>query len=92
MKKITRTINIGEARRQLSKLIDRVSKGEPFIITKAGKPQVKVTAIDAPMPMQVRRLGFMAGQIAVPEDFDVMGKSEIQRLFGDRDQRNLRRS
>jgi antitoxin (DNA-binding transcriptional repressor) of toxin-antitoxin stability system len=50
-------------------------------ISKAGKPLVKVTAIDAPTPTQVRRLGFMAGRITVPEDFDVMGRSDIERVF-----------
>jgi prevent-host-death family protein len=81
MKKKTRTVSISEARAQLSKLIDQASKGEPFIISKAGKPVAKVTAVDDPVPMPVRRLGFMAGQITVPEDFDVMGRSEIERVF-----------
>jgi prevent-host-death family protein len=81
MKKKTRTVSISEARAQLSKLIDQASKGEPFIISKAGKPLVKVTAIDAPTPTQVQRLGFMAAQITVPEDFDVMGRSDIERVF-----------
>jgi hypothetical protein len=31
---------------------------------------------------QVRRLGFMKGRILVPDDFDRMGKTEIERLFG----------
>jgi prevent-host-death family protein len=92
MKKITRTVNINEARRQLSKLIDQASKGEPFIITKAGKPLVKVAAIDAPVPVLVRRLGFMAAQIAVPEDFDRLGGSKIERVFEGRDRSNRRRS
>ena len=74
-------VNIHEAKTQLSKLVDRASKGEPFIIAKAGKPLVKVIAIDAPAPAKVRRLGFMLGQIAVPEDFDTMGKSEIEQIF-----------
>jgi hypothetical protein len=30
---------------------------------------------------QVRRLGFMDGQLAVPEDFDRMGSAGIERLF-----------
>lgn len=81
MKKITRTVNISDAKRYLSKLIDQASKGEPFIISKAGKPCVKVTAVDSPSAAQVRRLGFMAGQIVVPEDFDTMGRSQIQRVF-----------
>jgi prevent-host-death family protein len=77
-----KTVNIHEAKTQLSKLIEQASKGEPFIIAKAGKPVVKVTALSAPTGAQVRRLGFMAGQISVPEDFDQMGKEEIERIFG----------
>ena len=74
-------VNIHEAKTHLSRLVDRASKGEPFIIAKAGKPMVKVTAIDAPPPARVRRIGFLAGQIEVPEDFDEMGRSEIERSF-----------
>src|SRR5258706_9636534 len=77
-----KTVNIHEAKTQLSKLIDEASKGEAFIIAKAGKPVVKVTAMTAPTGAQVRRLGFMAGQISVPDDFDQMGKEEIERIFG----------
>lgn len=81
MKKIMQTVNIHEAKTQLSKLVDQASKGEPFIIAKAGKPLVKVTAVDAPGPAQVRRLGFMMGQIEIPDDFDMMGSSEIKQIF-----------
>ena len=76
------TINIHEAKTQLSRLVDHASKGEPFIIAKAGKPLVKVTALDTPLGGQVRRLGFMAGQISVPDDFNRMGSREIEQLFG----------
>jgi prevent-host-death family protein len=77
-----KTVNIHEAKTQLSKLIEEASKGKPFVIAKAGKPVVKVTALSAPTSAQVRRLGFMAGQISVPDDFDRMGKEEIKRIFG----------
>ncbi len=77
------TVNIHEAKTQLSKLIDQAVKGEPFIIAKAGEPLVKVTRLDAPAAGQARRLGFLAGQIAVPDDFDRMGGPEIEALFGD---------
>ncbi len=76
------TVNIHEAKTQLSRLIEQAVKGDSFIIAKAGKPLVKVTRLDAPSPGQVRRLGFMAGQIRVPDDFDRMGSGEIERLFG----------
>jgi len=83
MKKTVQILEIHEARRQLSKLVDQAAKGEPFIIAKAGKPLVKVAAIDAPTSTRVRRLGFMAGQITVPDDFDNMGRLEIERVFGE---------
>jgi prevent-host-death family protein len=74
------TVNIHEAKTQLSKLIDQAVKGEAFVIAKAGKPLVKVAAIDAPQTPQ--RLGFLAGEISVPDDFDRMGEAEIAALFG----------
>jgi prevent-host-death family protein len=76
------TVNIHEAKTQLSRLIEQAVKGDSFIIAKAGKPLVKVTRLDAPSAGQVRRLGFMAGQISVPDDFDRMGSGEIESLFG----------
>ena len=78
-----KTVNIHQAKTQLSKLIERASKGESFIIAKAGKPVVRVTALSAPTAAQVRRMGFMAGQISVPDDFDRMGQEEIERIFGE---------
>ncbi len=77
-----KTVNIHEAKTHLSKLVEEASKGEGFVIAKAGKPVVKVIALSAPTGRQVRRLGFMAGQISVPDDFDRMGKDEIEGLFG----------
>jgi len=74
-------INIHEAKTHLSKLVDRAAKGEPFVIAKAGKPLVKVTCLDAPVSGKVRRLGFMAGQIVVPDDFNTMAGDEIEHLF-----------
>ena len=77
-----KTVNIHEAKTHLSKLIEEAAKGEPFVIAKAGKPVVKVTELSAPTGGQVRRLGFLRGQISVPDDFDRMGGEEIERLFG----------
>jgi prevent-host-death family protein len=81
MKKTIQTVNMHEAKTQLSKLVDKASKGEPFIIAKAGKPLVKVIPVDAPVPKKVQRLGFMSGQIAIPDDFDAMGSAEIAKIF-----------
>lgn len=77
------TINIHEAKTNLSRLLKQVQEGNPFIIAKAGKPIARVTSIDAPEPKQAKRVGFLAGQIEVPPDFDRMGEEEIQDLFGE---------
>jgi len=76
-----KTVNIHEAKTHLSKLIEEASKGKPFIIAKAGKPIVKVVPIDAPTGRQVRRIGFLKGQFLIPDDFDQMGRGEIEKLF-----------
>lgn len=74
------TVNIHEAKTQLSKLVDEAVKGKPFVIAKAGKPLVKVSALDA--PAAPKRIGFLEGEISVPDDFDSMGSAEIAALFG----------
>lgn len=76
-----RTVNIHEAKTQLSRLIEQALKGEDFIIAKANKPLVKVTRLDR-AEKKVRRLGFMINQIQVPDDFDQMANADIEHLFG----------
>lgn len=73
-------INIHEAKTHLSRLVDDAVHGESFIIAKAGTPLVKVVALDAPEEPQ--RIGFLDGEILVPDDFDTMGSDEIAALFG----------
>ena len=74
------TVNIHEAKTQLSRLVEQAAKGESFIIAKAGKPMVRVMPLNAPETGQMKRLGFMA--LTVPEDFDTLGGAEIEGLFG----------
>ena len=76
------TVNIHEAKTHLSRLIEKASSGESFIIAKAGKPLVKVVPLSAPDEAEVKRVGFLAGQIEVPDDFDTMGADEIDKMFG----------
>ena len=74
-----RTVNMHEAKTHLSRLVREAARGEPFVIARAGKPVVKVVAVDA----AERRLGFLAGQISVPEDFDRMDAAAIGAMFTD---------
>lgn len=77
-----RTVNMHEAKTHLSRLVERAVQGEPFVIARGGRPLVKVVPIDAPEPHQMRRTGFLAGRMTVPDDFDTMGASEVEQLFG----------
>ena len=79
-----RIINIHEAKTHLSRLVDEVEKGEPFIIAKAGKPKAKVVPVEMPQPRAKRRIGFMKGMYTLPENFEELDKQldiEIERLF-----------
>ena len=77
-----RVVNMHEAKTQLSKLVQAAVDGEPFIIARSGKPLVKVVSLEAPATAP-RRTGFLPG-IAVPLDFDRMGATEIEAIFGGR--------
>lgn len=79
------TVNIHEAKTHLSRLIERASKGESFIIAKAGKPMVRVVPIEPEVPYVPQRLGFMRGKMRIPDDFDTMYADEIARMFNGED-------
>lgn len=78
-----RTINIHQAKTHLSWLIQRAVAGEPFVIAKAGKPMVRVTAVGAPEESAIRRTGFLRGEISVPDDFDRMAPEPRDEALGD---------
>jgi prevent-host-death family protein len=74
-------VNIHEAKTHLSRLVDEAAKGNVFIIAKAGKPMVKVLPLSEGGMKGAEKLGFMAGEIAVPDDFDSLGATEMIQLF-----------
>ncbi len=77
-----RQLNMHEAKTHLSRLVEEAAAGEAFVICKAGRPMVLVTALDggaAAAPQ--RRLGLLQGQCQVPDDFDQLGAAEIADLF-----------
>lgn len=75
------TVNIHQAKTQLSKLVDMASKGEPFIIARAGKPLVKVTSLEAEAGKPPRRLDFLKGRSGVTVDHKAAFKDEIDAMF-----------
>ncbi len=75
------TFNIHQAKTHLSRLVEKAAKGEAFVIAKAGKPMVKVVPLEPAAPREVTPFGFLKGQFKIPDDFDRMHETEIQRMF-----------
>jgi len=78
-----KTVDIHEAKVHLAQLVESAAQGELFVIADAGKPLVQVTAVEpqATHISAAKRIGFLEGQFKIPEDFDEIGREEIQRLF-----------
>ena len=78
------TVNIHEAKTHLSRLVEEASQGKSFIIAKAGKPMVIVLPISEEDHNVKQKMGFMTGEISIPDDFDSMGENEILMRFEDK--------
>lgn len=77
--KNTVQVEIDDFEGQMRQLVGRAAQGETVIIAQAGKPLAKV--MRAETSKTSRRIGFMKGEISVPDDFDEMGKLETEDLF-----------
>ena len=76
-------LNISEAKSQLSSVIERVvTKGEEFLIGKAGKPVAKIIRYEP--ARKNKRLGLFAGQIKIPKDFDEWPE-DVAKILGIKD-------
>lgn len=75
------TFTIEEAKSQLAELVERAMNGEPLIIAEAGRPLVKIVPFEPQTTRSGVRLGFMAGEFTVPDDFNRMGAREIENMF-----------
>lgn len=74
-----RTVNIHDAKTRFSRLVDAVADGETIVIAKAGRPVAKLVRLGA--PESPRRLGFLAGQARIPDDFDTLAQDEVRAMF-----------
>jgi prevent-host-death family protein len=74
------TLNLYEAKTQLSKLVERAAAGEEIVIAKAGKPKARLVPVEDPPK---RELGFMEG-ISLPDSFffDPLPEEELKLWEG----------
>ena len=64
---VVMTMNLYEAKTQLSSLVDKAAAGEEIIIAKNGKPMAKLVAIKSVVK---RKPGRLKGKIWMSPDFD----------------------
>ncbi len=65
-----RTVKVHEAKTQFSKLLAEVEQGEEIIVQRGDVPIAKLVPIPA---LPERKLGALAGQIWIADDFDDLG-------------------
>ncbi|UCC52733.1 MAG: type II toxin-antitoxin system prevent-host-death family antitoxin [Anaerolineaceae bacterium] len=75
-----RITNISEAKASLSKLVEKVLKGDEVIIGKAGKPVAKLVPYDLETSPRKLGVGHWHGKIWMADDFDELPE-EIEQLF-----------
>jgi prevent-host-death family protein len=65
-------VNIHEAKTHLSKLLERVAKGDQIVIGKAGKPVARLVPYES--AQRARRPGAWKGKVVIARDFDRLPK------------------
>lgn len=73
------TLTLSDAKARLSEIVERAVNGDEFVVTRMGKPVVRITRISKSAP--TRKLGDLAGQIRMSQDFDEW-PADLQSVLG----------
>lgn len=79
MSHAVQTVNIHQAKTQLSRLVDEVVEGKVVLIAKAGKPMAKLVPLRS--EKRRRKPGFLKGKLSIAADFDAPLPADIQKGF-----------
>jgi prevent-host-death family protein len=74
------TVNIYEAKTQLSKLVDMAASGSDVVIARNGKPVARLTTLEEPKKRKYK-LGLLEGKGWIADDFDAPLPDDLQALF-----------
>ena len=77
-----KTINVHQAKTQLSRLLEEVAAGQEVIIAKAGKPVARLVSLRA--ASKKRQLGILKGKLTVSPDFDAPLPDAVLEAFVER--------
>jgi prevent-host-death family protein len=73
------TVNIYDAKTHLSHLVDKAASGEDVVVSRNGKPLVRITRLE-PHKRPVK-FGLLKGKLTVPADFDAPLPDEVLAGF-----------
>lgn len=79
---MSESINIHEAKTQLSKLLSRVALGEEFTIANRGVPVAKLVPYSPPESEGDRTPGRLTGQIKMSDDFNEPDEEMLDLFYG----------
>ena len=75
------TVNIHEAKTNLSKLLQEVMRGQEVIIAKAGIPMAIIKPIKPKKPKRI--FGSMKGKISISDNFDeLLSNKDLDQWYG----------
>jgi len=74
------TVNVHDAKTNLSRLLSRVAEGEEIVIARAGNPIAKLVSVAGRKPKN-RPLGRDRGEVVISDDFDAPLPEEILKGF-----------
>jgi prevent-host-death family protein len=74
-----KTVGIHEAKTRLSQLVDKAASGEDVVISRNGKPLVRITQLQG--PKRTIQFGLLKGKLAVPADFDAPLPDHVLAAF-----------
>ena len=76
---MTTILTLSDAKARFSEVVERVANGEEFVVTRKGKPMVRITRFVA--HGQRRKLGDFAGRIRMSADFEDW-PTDLQEALG----------
>ena len=69
------SVNIYDAKTRLSQLVDQAAGGEDVVVSRHGKPLVRITRLTE--PKRRIKFGLLKGRLKVPADFDAPLPDEV---------------
>lgn len=79
MVKMGKTVNLYEAKTQLSRLVERAARGEEIVIAKSGQPKARLVPLGR--SAKPRKPGSWKGRLVIGPDFDAPLPEEVLAAF-----------